>query len=342
MKLLITGGAGFIGSSFIRHLLENQQDIEVTNFDCLTYAGNLGNLSDLCTNSRYKFVKGNIASSKDVEAVLSQGIDAVLNFAAETHVDRSILNPSSFVQTNVYGTQVLLEACRKKKIERFIQISTDEVYGSLHEAGKFTEKSPISPNSPYAASKGSGDLLIRSYYKTYKMDVIITRSCNNYGPFQFPEKLIPLMILNALEDKSLPVYGDGLHIRDWIHVTDHCRALLEVLLKGQPGKVYNIGSSQEKQNLEIVRQILGILGKSEKLIQFVKDRPGHDRRYAIDATLIQTELGWSPQISFEQGLLDTVSWYQEKTDWIKNVLSGNYLSYYQQMYEERDTTLQNL
>ncbi len=342
MKLLVTGGAGFIGSSFIRHLLESHQDIELVNFDCLTYAGNLENLSDLCTDSRYSFVKGDISSLIEVEEALNQEVDAVINFAAETHVDRSILNPSAFVRTNIQGTQVLLEASRRRKVSRFIQISTDEVYGSLKESGRFTEQSPLSPNSPYAASKAGGDLLLRSYHKTYGMDVIITRSCNNYGPYQFPEKLIPLMILNALEDKPLPVYGDGLHVRDWIHVTDHCRALAKVLLEGRPGQIYNIGSNQEEPNLEVVHQILDDLGKSHELVQFVEDRPGHDRRYAIDATLIRTELDWSPQVSFKQGLAETIHWYQENFDWVNNVLSGTYRSYYQQMYENRDETLKGL
>jgi dTDP-glucose 4,6-dehydratase len=342
MKLLVTGGAGFIGSNFIRYLLKEEKETEIVNLDCLTYAGNLENLVDLRTDSRYSFVRGDIASVSDVESCLCHPVDAVVNFAAETHVDRSILDSSAFVRTNIQGTQVLVEACRKRKVPRFIQISTDEVYGSLKESGRFTEQTPLAPNSPYAASKAGGDLLLRAYHKTYGMDIIVTRSCNNYGPCQFPEKLIPLMILNALEDKPLPVYGDGRHVRDWIHVTDHCRALVQVLLQGRPGQIYNIGSNQEKQNLEVVHQILEVLGKPLRLIQFVKDRPGHDRRYALDVTAIRQELEWTPQIDFQTGLLDTISWYRENLDWVKDVRSGAYRSYYQQLYEKRDQTLKGL
>jgi len=342
MKLLVTGGAGFIGSNFIRHILGANSGIEVINLDCLTYAGNLKNLVDVATNSRYTFFKGDITSCQDVAHCMAQGIDAVINFAAETHVDRSILDSSAFVRTNVEGVQVLLEACREGKVSRFIQVSTDEIYGSLDEEGRFTEESPYAPNSPYAASKAAADLLARSYHKTYGMDIIVTRCCNNYGAYQFPEKLIPLMVLNALDDKPLPVYGDGLNGRDWIHVKDHCRALECVIMDGQPGQNYNIGSDQEKQNLDVIYQILEILGKSRDLIQFVTDRPGHDRRYAIDATLLRRELGWEPSILFEEGLAQTIQWYTQNTEWVEDVRSGSYSSYYQKMYEDRDKTLNSL
>jgi len=341
VKLLVTGGAGFIGSNFIHHMLEEQQDVQILNIDCLSYAGNLENLSQLSSHPRYTFMRGDITSVRDVERCISQGIDAVINFAAETHVDRSILDSTVFVRTNIEGTHLLLEVCRRKQVTRFIQVSTDEVYGSLGETGKFTEESPLAPNSPYAASKAAADLLIRAYHKTYGMDVMVTRCSNNYGPYQFPEKLLPLMILNALENKSLPVYGDGLHRRDWIHVKDHCRALQCVLMEGRPGRVYNIGCDQERQNLEMVQQILALLEKSPELIQFVKDRPGHDRRYAIDATRLRRELGWKPQIPLSEGLAQTVRWYQENSLWVSHVRSGTYLEYYKKMYENRDQTLKN-
>ena len=342
MKLLVTGGAGFIGANFIRHMLEERNDVQIVNFDCLSYAGNLENLSDVSSDPRYSFIRGDITSPQDVEECVGRGMDAVINFAAETHVDRSILDSSAFVRTNIEGTRVLLEACRREKVSRFIQISTDEIYGSLGQKGKFTEESPVAPNSPYAASKAAADLLGRAYHKTYGMDIIVTRCSNNYGPYQFPEKLIPLMVLNALENKPLPVYGDGLYARDWIHVKDHCRALECVMIEGRPGRIYNIGADQEKQNLDVIRQILEILGKSPELIQFVTDRPAHDRRYAIDAALVRRELGWRPEISFEEGLAQTVRWYQENTQWVTRVRSGSYLTYYQQMYENRDETLKKL
>jgi len=322
-------------------MLEEQKDVQILNFDCLSYAGNLANLSQLSSHPRYTFMRGDITSSRDVERCISQGIDAVINFAAETHVDRSILDSTVFVRTNIEGTHLLLEVCRRKKVTRFIQISTDEVYGSLGETGKFTEESPLAPNSPYAASKAAADLLSRAYHKTYGMDVMVTRCSNNYGPYQFPEKLLPLMILNALENKPLPVYGDGLHSRDWIHVKDHCRALHCVLMEGRPGRVYNIGSDQERQNLEMVQQILALLEKSSELIQFVKDRPGHDRRYAIDATRLRRELSWKPQIPLSEGLAQTVRWYQENSLWVSHVRNGTYLDYYKKMYENRDQTLKD-
>lgn len=342
MRLLITGGAGFIGANFIRYILQTREDVQVVNFDRLTYAGNLETLSDVGQDPRYSFLRGDITQSEEVEACLDQGIDVIVNFAAETHVDRSILTPSPFIHTNVRGTQILLDAARAKKISRVVQISTDEVYGSLGPNGKFTEASPVAPNSPYAASKASADLLARAYHKTYGMEVVITRCSNNYGPYQFPEKLIPLMILNALEDKSLPVYGDGLHVRDWIHVDDHCRALERVLMEGAPGRIYNIGGEQQKQNLEVIHHILEILEKPRELVQFVKDRPGHDRCYAIDGRRIRQELGWSPQISFQKGLKETVDWYRQHHEWVEHVRSGTYLNYYHEMYENRDSTLAKL
>jgi dTDP-glucose 4,6-dehydratase len=341
MKLLITGGAGFIGSNFIRYILK-RADVEVVNFDCLTYAGNLENLASIEKHQAYTFVKGDITNPAAVGACLDSGVEAIINFAAESHVDRSILDSSAFIRTNVQGTQVLLEAARRRKIGRFIQISTDEVYGTLGATGRFTEESPLAPNSPYAASKAGADLLARSYGKTFAMPVIITRCSNNYGPYQFPEKLIPLMILNALEDQALPVYGDGLHTRDWIHVEDHCRALEAVLFKGSPGRVYNIGGDQERRNLDVVHRILEQLGKTADLIRFVNDRPGHDRRYAINATRIHEELGWTPATSFEDGLNATVRWYMENPDWVRSVRSGEYQAYYQKMYDRRDETLLNL
>jgi dTDP-glucose 4,6-dehydratase len=341
MKLFITGGAGFIGSNFVSHILE-RPGVEVINFDCLTYAGNLENLADIEKHEAYTFVKGDITDPAAVDACLDSGVDAILNFAAESHVDRSILDSSAFIRTNVQGTQVLLEAARRRKIGRFIQVSTDEVYGTLGETGRFTEESPLAPNSPYAASKAGADLLARSYHQTFGLPVVITRCSNNYGPYQFPEKLIPLMILNAVDDLPLPVYGDGLYTRDWIHVQDHCRALETVLFKGVPGRVYNIGGDQEKRNLDVVHRILEQLGKGTDLIRFVNDRPGHDRRYAIDATRIREELGWAPATSFEEGLSDTIRWYVDNPEWVRRVKSGEYKAYYQKMYERRDETLLNL
>lgn len=342
MKLMVTGGAGFIGASFIRYLWRQRDDVEIVNFDLLTYAGNLETLADVAGDPRYRFVRGDVAQRQDVEECLEQGIDAIVNFAAETHVDRSILDSTAFIRTNVQGIQVLLEAARARKMARFVQVSTDEVYGSLGAEGKFTEDSPLAPNSPYAASKAAADLLARAYFQTYGLEVIVTRCSNNYGPYQFPEKLIPLMILNALEGRPLPVYGDGLHRRDWIHVDDHCRALERVLWEGRPGRIYNIGGDEEKRNLEVVHRILEILGKPRDLIQFVKDRPGHDRRYALDAGRIRRELGWSPLISFEQGLEETVRWYMDHLPWVNRVRSGAYRDYYRRMYENRDQTLANL
>ncbi len=314
-SLLVTGGAGFIGSNFIRYILNKYRDYKIINLDLLTYAGNLENLKDIEDNPNYIFIKGDITDEKLVEKIVSRGIDYIINFAAESHVDRSIEDSQCFVRTNTMGTQVLLSAIRKYEIKKYVQISTDEVYGSLGKTGVFTEETPLQPNNPYSASKASGDLLIRAYYETYKLPVNITRCSNNYGPYQLPEKLIPLMITNAIENKDLPVYGDGLHIRDWIHVLDHCSAIDLVLHKGKIGEIYNIGSNNEKTNIEIVRQILKILDKPEGLIKYVDDRLGHDRRYAIDSSKIQRELGWKPIYDFKEGLEETVKWYVENKIW---------------------------
>ncbi|MCL6443690.1 MAG: dTDP-glucose 4,6-dehydratase [Alicyclobacillus sp.] len=340
MKVLITGGAGFIGANFVRYALANHPEDQVINFDLLTYAGNLETLRDVEGHPNYHFVKGDIANPADVDEVMQRGVDVIVNFAAESHVDRSILDPAAFVRTNVVGTQVLLEAARKYGVKKFVQISTDEVYGTLGpDNPPFTERTPLQPNSPYSASKASADLLVRAYHETYGLPVNITRCSNNYGPYQFPEKLIPLMIIHALEDKPLPVYGDGLQIRDWLHVWDHCAAIDLVIRHGRDGEVYNIGGNNEHTNLEIVRTILRILDKPETLIRHVADRPGHDRRYAIDATKIRTEMGWSPKYTFEAGLRETVEWYLTHRDWWSAIRSGEYLEYYNRQYQHRLETV---
>lgn len=320
MKFLVTGGAGFIGSNFVRYALHKNH--EVINLDKLTYAGNIDNLKDMESNGNYRFIRGDIASRGLVEKIFTEEIDAVVNFAAESHVDRSIKNPSVFIKTNVLGVQVLLDAALKFKV-RFIQISTDEVYGSLGEKGHFTEATALSPNNPYAASKAAADLLAGSYFNTYGLPVNITRCSNNYGPFQYTEKLIPLVITNALQDIPIPIYGDGHYIRDWLHVEDHCRAIEAVLLKGRPGEVYNIGGHNEIMNIDLVNRILKMLNKSSGLVKFVQDRPGHDRRYAIDAAKIQAELDWRPAINFEQGLAGTVQWYVNNPCWWKKLNHKN-------------------
>ncbi len=335
MRILITGGAGFIGSNFIRFLLRDRPTIPVVNLDKLTYAGNLENLAGLedLAGTNYRFVRGDIADSKILEEIWTRNsIDTVINFAAESHVDRSIESAEDFIRTNINGTLILLEAARKRGVKRFLQISTDEVYGSLGPTGKFVETTPLAPRSPYSASKASADLLSLAFFETYQLPVLITRCSNNYGPYQFPEKLIPLMISNALEDKPLPVYGDGLQVRDWIHVEDHCRALLLVLEKGTPGEVYNVGGGNEWPNIEIVRLILGALGKPDSLIKYVSDRPGHDRRYAIDFTLIERELGWRPRVNFAQGIKETINWYVKNKSWWGRIKSGEYQKYYEKMY----------
>ena len=339
MKLLITGGAGFIGSNFVRHIFNKYPDYTIINLDKLTYAGNLDNLKDIADiagdGSRYRFVRGDISDKAVVESILTDGVDAVINFAAESHVDRSIDDSKIFVDTNVVGTTILLDACLKYKINRYVQISTDEVYGSLGPTGKFSEITPLAPNSPYSASKTSADLFVRAYYETYGMNTLITRCSNNYGPYQFPEKLIPLFITNAYGDNELPLYGDGMNIRDWIFVTDHCCAIDLVLHKGIPGQVYNIGGNEEKDNTEITKTILKAMNKPASLIKYVKDRPGHDRRYAIDDTKIKNELGWTQEYDFETGMNETVKWYLDNKEWWDKIKTGEYLEFYSRWYEGR-------
>ena len=338
MKILVTGGAGFIGSNFIRFVLgpEHKGKYRVINLDKLTYAGNLENLSDLPSSENYRFVLGDIGDEKLVDSLVKDGVEAIVNFAAESHVDRSIYEPDLFLRTNIMGVQVLLEAAKRHKLLRFLQISTDEVYGSLHPGDPcFCEDFVLAPNSPYAASKAAADLLVRSYFKTYGLSVLVTRCSNNYGPYQFPEKLIPLLITNALEDQPLPIYGDGLNVRDWIHVEDHCRAIRLILEKGREGEVYNIGGNGERTNLEIVEGVLRILGKPKTLIRFVTDRPGHDRRYGIDFLKLKSELGWSPSVPLAQGLEETVRWYSENGEWWRRVKSGAYREFYQKHYGGR-------
>ena len=332
--ILITGGCGFIGTNFVRHMLE-KYDYNIINLDKLTYAGNLENLEDVAGDSRYTFIRGDIASPADLEGVFGKTVDIIVNFAAESHVDRSIMDPDTFIKTNINGTFNLLEMARKKGIKRFVQISTDEVYGSLGRTGAFREDTPLSPNSPYSASKTSADILAMAYFKTYGMPVVVTRCSNNYGPYQFPEKLIPLIITNALADMELPVYGDGLNVRDWIHVKDHCAAIDLVVHKGEDGNIYNIGASNERANIEIVKLVLEILGKPESLIRYVKDRPGHDRRYAIDSGKITEKLGYKPGVDFSEGMRETVEWYVKNKGWWERIRTGAYLDYYEKMYGNR-------
>ena len=347
-NILVTGGAGFIGSNFVKMMLKKYPDYNIINLDALTYAGNLENLSDIDTTSNYTFVKADIRDREVIEQIFkTQNIDMVVNFAAESHVDRSIEEPEVFLTTNIIGTQILLDAAKKywkinpddkyckeyKEGVKFLQVSTDEVYGALGETGMFVETMPLMPNSPYSASKASADMIVRAYNETFGLPMNITRCSNNYGPYQFPEKLIPLMINNCLKEKELPVYGDGMQVRDWLHVSDHCTAIDVVLHKGKDGEVYNIGGNNEKANIEIVKLLIKTLGKSEELIKYVKDRPGHDRRYAIDNTKITTELGWEPAYTFEQGIQETIQWYLDNTKWIENVISGEYANYYNEMYQ---------
>lgn len=346
-NILVTGGAGFIGSNFVKLMLEKHPEYKIINIDALTYAGNLENLKDIDGNPNYEFIKVDIRDREKIEEIFKNNeITSVVNFAAESHVDRSIEEPEVFLTTNIIGTQVLLDTAKKywkvnpsdkyckeyKSGVKFLQVSTDEVYGALGETGMFVETMPLMPNSPYSASKASADMIVRAYNETFGMPVNITRCSNNYGPYQFPEKLIPLMINNCLKDKDLPVYGDGMQVRDWLHVSDHCSAIETVLHKGKDGEVYNIGGNNEKANIEIVKLIIGTLGKTEGLIKYVKDRPGHDRRYAIDNTKITTELGWEPAYTFEQGMKETIQWYLENTKWIENIISGDYANYYDKMY----------
>lgn len=346
-NILVTGGAGFIGSNFVRRMLEKYPGYTIINVDALTYAGNLENLRDIADLRNYTFIRGDIRDRSKIDRIFAQyAVDAVVNFAAESHVDRSIIEPEVFLTTNIIGTQVLLDAAKKhwkvnpedkyctkyKPGVKFLQVSTDEVYGALGPSGKFVETMPLCPNSPYSASKASADLIVRAYHKTFGMPVNITRCSNNYGPYQFPEKLIPLMINNCLNGKDLPVYGDGMQVRDWLHVSDHCAAIDTVLHRGLEGEVYNIGGNNEKANIEIVKLIIKYLNKTEALIKYVKDRPGHDRRYAIDNTKIKTQLGWEPEYTFEEGMAETIDWYLSNTDWIENIVSGDYQKYYQKMY----------
>ena len=335
-KILVTGGAGFIGSNFVRMVLSEHPDCFVVNLDKLSYAGNLENLAGLLESPNHKFVKGDICDGALIEKIIEQNqIDTIINLAAESHVDRSINEPKVFIETNVTGTLTLLEAARDRKLERFIQISTDEVYGALGPQGKFTEQTPLAPNSPYSASKAAADLLVKAFGHTWGVRYNITRCSNNYGPYQFPEKLIPLMINNALNEKELPVYGDGLYVRDWLYVYDHCTAIWQVLTKAPPGEIYNIGGCNEKTNLEVIGLILNRLGKPKSLIKHITDRPGHDRRYAIDASKITGELGWKPSVSFEEGINKTIDWYLQNKKWLSNVVSGDYKTYYESMYGNR-------
>jgi len=334
--LLVTGGCGFIGSNFIRWQLETHSDVSVVNVDKLTYAGNLENLADLEGDERYQFLKGDICNRAFIDQALAEhAVDAVINFAAESHVDRSILDSGPFVQTNIVGTQVLLDASRQAGISRFVQVSTDEVYGSLGQDGYFTETTPLDPSSPYSASKTAADLLVQAYVRTHGFPAIITRCSNNYGPYQFPEKLIPLFIANILQDQPVPVYGTGENVRDWIFVTDHCRGIDAALREGTPGEVYNFGGHAELQNIELTKKLLDALGKPHTLIRHVEDRAGHDFRYAIDTAKAERELGWQPTVDFETGLRQTIDWYLAHGDWVERIRSGAYRDYYRQQYAGR-------
>lgn len=331
-RILVTGGAGFIGSNFVRYLLQNHTEYEVTVLDKLTYAGNLDNLKDVQNNPRYQFVQGDICDAEIVGQMV-EGLWAIVNFAAETHVDRSLLEPGAFINTDVYGTYVLLEAVKKAGVERFIQISTDEVYGSV-EAGSSDEGDPVQPRSPYAASKAAGDLMVNAYRTSFGLPTIVTRASNNFGPYQYPEKVIPLFVTNALEDKPLPLYGDGLNVRDWLYVVDHCEAIDLVLQKGEFGEIYNIGGGNERTNIEITEMILELLGKPRSLVKYVADRPGHDRRYSVDCSKLG-KLGWKPRYGFEEAMAETVQWYVANEWWWKNIKSGEYEEYYRQNYGHR-------
>jgi len=335
MKLLVTGGAGFIGANFVQHVLATHPNDEVVTLDLLTYAGNLANLETVLADPRHRFVRGDIADRAAVDAAIGEGVDVIVNFAAESHVDRSIADAGAFLATNVIGTQVLLDAARAHAIERFLQVSTDEVYGSLGPTGAFSEETPLAPNSPYAASKAAADLLVRAAHHTHGFPALVTRCSNNYGPYQFPEKLIPLFVTNALADQPLPLYGDGRQVRDWIHVDDHCRGVDLVLREGKVGEVYNLGGGNERENIHIAASILEALGKPASLVRHVTDRLGHDRRYAIDARKIERELGWKPLRDFASGLRDTIEWYRSHRSWWEAVKSGAYLDYYERMYGHR-------
>jgi dTDP-glucose 4,6-dehydratase len=335
-KILVTGGAGFIGSNFVRMVLSEHEDCFIVNLDKLTYAGNCENLAGFMDNANHKFVKGDICDAALVAKLIDENkIEAIINFAAESHVDRSLVEPGIFIETNVTGTLTLLKAALDKNVQRFVQISTDEVYGSLGPEGMFTEDTPVGPNSPYSASKAAADHLVRAYGHSWGLEYNITRCSNNYGQYQFPEKMIPLMINNALNDKELPIYGDGLYVRDWLYVYDHCTAVWKVLTDGRAGEVYNIGGNNEKTNMEVVGLILERLGKDESLITHVTDRPGHDRRYAIDSSKAMGELGWAPSVTFDEGMNKTIDWYLANEKWLKNIVSGAYQKYYDDMYSGR-------
>jgi dTDP-glucose 4,6-dehydratase len=332
-KILVTGGCGFIGSNFIHYILKKYKNYKIANLDKLTYAGNLENLKDIEKNPGYKFIKGDICDKKIVDEAL-QGVDIVVNFAAATHVDRSLYEPDSFIKTNIVGTHTLLESAKKFGIKKFIQVSTDEVYGSINE-GKFKETDNLLPNSPYAASKAGADLVARAYHKTFDLPVLITRSSNNFGPFQYPEKLIPLFIANLLKSKKVPLYGSGKNIRDWIYVLDNCEAIDIVLHRGEIGEIYNIGAENEKTNIEITKTILESLGKDESFIEYVKDRPGHDFRYALDIRKIK-KLGWKPKYNFKKAIKETIEWYLKNQSWVENITSGEFRNYYEKIYKNRD------
>jgi dTDP-glucose 4,6-dehydratase len=334
-KLLVAGGAGFIGSNYVRYVLNQHRDAEVVVYDKLTYAGNLENLEDVARDPRYRFVRGDIGDALAVAEAI-RGCDAVVNFAAETHVDRSLLEPDSFIQTNVHGTWVLLEAALRVGVERYLQVSTDEVYGSLAE-GSAREGDRLNPSSAYSASKAGGDMMVNAYFLTYGLPAIITRGSNNFGPYQYPEKAMPLFILHALDDRPLPVYGDGQYVRDWLHVLDHCSGIDVALWRGTPGEIYNVGGGNELTNLELIRRLLRLLSKPESLIQYVKDRPGHDRRYSVDCSKLKA-LGWQPAQPFEGALAQTVAWYRENEAWWRKIQSGEYRDYYRRMYEEREVS----
>ena len=332
LPLLVTGGCGFIGSNYVRYLLDTDPTVSIINLDALTYAGNPANLADLNGNPRYRFVHGDITDKAAVRRALNGGVSGIVNFAAESHVDRSILDSGPFVRTNVIGTQILLDAAREFDVPGFLQVSTDEVYGSLGATGLFREDTPLAPSSPYSASKAAADMLVQAYHHTFGLNAIITRCSNNYGPYQFPEKLIPLFISNLFNDQQVPIYGDGMQIRDWIHVRDHCSGIEAVRQKGRSGEVYNLGGKNEKANIEITNLLLELIGKPKTLIKYVKDRPGHDRRYAIDCSKAERELSWSPVVPFDQELRETIAWYRANADWVARIRSGEYLKYYERQY----------